>query len=320
MGQGIFRSTDNGESWTEVNNGLSDYSVNTIKANSIGYLFAGSVYGAHRSTDNGENWEMIINGLSYRAVFDLAINPAGYIFAATQNGVYRSTDNGDSWNRTNSGITASYVNDIIVNINGDVFAGSQGNNGGVFRSTNNGENWTQVNSGLTELSIRELTNNSLGDIFTSTNQNLFRSTNNGNEWTEFSSGITSFSIQSITASANGIIYAGSFGGGVYKTIEPVTHIYNDRNFFDQNCFSLGQNYPNPFNPSTKINYSVLQTSFVTIRVYDLLGNEIATLVNEAKQVGNYVVGFDGSELSSGIYFYKMQAGNFVDVKKLIMIK
>ena len=85
-------------------------------------------------------------------------------------------------------------------------------------------------------------------------------------------------------------------------------------------FYLSQNYPNPFNPDTKINYSAPNISFVTIKVYDVLGNEIATLINEEKKSGNYQVEFNGSNLSSGVYFYRMQAGNFSNTKKLILIK
>ena len=85
-------------------------------------------------------------------------------------------------------------------------------------------------------------------------------------------------------------------------------------------FSLSQNYPNPFNPSTKINYSVPRSNKVTIKVYDILGNEAATLVNEDKPAGNYSVNFNANKLSSGIYFYRMQAGNFVVTKQLILLK
>ena len=86
------------------------------------------------------------------------------------------------------------------------------------------------------------------------------------------------------------------------------------------AFSLGQNYPNPFNPSTKIKYSIPALGFVNLKVYDMLGNEVATLVNEEKPAGGYAVEFDASGLSSGIYFYKLQAGNYLDTKKMLMLK
>ena len=85
-------------------------------------------------------------------------------------------------------------------------------------------------------------------------------------------------------------------------------------------FSLQQNYPNPFNPSTLIEYSIPEQSFVDLKVYDILGNEVATLVNEEQSAGVYRADFTGADLTSGIYFYQLQAGNFVETKKMILIK
>lgn len=85
-------------------------------------------------------------------------------------------------------------------------------------------------------------------------------------------------------------------------------------------YSLSQNYPNPFNPTTTINYSVPKESFVTIKIYDVVGKEVTTIVNGNKSVGNYSIEFDASKLVSEIYFYRIQAGNFTDTKKLILIK
>jgi hypothetical protein len=85
-------------------------------------------------------------------------------------------------------------------------------------------------------------------------------------------------------------------------------------------YSLDQNFPNPFNPSTTIDYSVPEVSFITLKVFDVLGNEIETLVNEEKPVGRYEINFDASSLPSGVYFYKLRGGNFVDTKKMILLK
>ncbi|HZW40366.1 MAG TPA: T9SS type A sorting domain-containing protein [Ignavibacteriaceae bacterium] len=85
-------------------------------------------------------------------------------------------------------------------------------------------------------------------------------------------------------------------------------------------YSLEQNYPNPFNPSTKIKYTLPKQGLVIIKVYDVLGKEIMNLVNEEKPSGEYEVEFDGSSLSSGIYFYQIQAGEFLDTKKMVLMK
>ena len=85
-------------------------------------------------------------------------------------------------------------------------------------------------------------------------------------------------------------------------------------------FNVSQNYPNPFNPSTKIKYSLNQYGYVSLKVYDVLGKEVATLVNEDKSVGNYEVSFNASNLASGIYYYQFRAGEFVETKKMILLK
>lgn len=85
-------------------------------------------------------------------------------------------------------------------------------------------------------------------------------------------------------------------------------------------YSLKQNYPNPFNPSTEIVFALPQSEFVTLKVYDILGNEVASVVNEYRLKGTHTVKFDASKLSSGMYFYKIQAGDFSDTKKMTLIK
>ena len=85
-------------------------------------------------------------------------------------------------------------------------------------------------------------------------------------------------------------------------------------------FYLNQNYPNPFNPTTSIDYYVPKTSFITIKLFDILGRYITTLVNEVKKPGNYTIEFNARQLTSGIYFYKMQSSDFEQTKKLVLIK
>jgi hypothetical protein len=98
-----------------------------------------------------------------------------------------------------------------------------------------------------------------------------------------------------------------------------TGITNNGNIIPQ-VYSLSQNYPNPFNPVTKINYAIPKQSMTVLKVYDVLGREVMKLVNEVKQPGMYSVDFDGTNLSSGVYFYKLEAGTFNDVKRMMLIK
>jgi len=116
------------------------------------------------------------------------------------------------------------------------------------------------------------------------------------------------------------IYVADGGGGLYileNDFDPVG--INNENAFPLS-FSLSHNYPNPFNPTTTINYQIPEQSFVTLKVYDVLGSEIETLVDQEKPKGNYEVEFNATNLSSGVYFYRLRAGDFVETKKMVLMK
>jgi len=100
--------------------------------------------------------------------------------------------------------------------------------------------------------------------------------------------------------------------------DPPTYVEELNNILAN--YKLHQNYPNPFNPTTTIKYQIPELSFATLKVYDVLGSQVATLVNEEKPVGSYEVEFDATSLSSGIYFYRLQAGSFIKTKKMIIMK
>ena len=103
--------------------------------------------------------------------------------------------------------------------------------------------------------------------------------------------------------------------------QPVTGIETDQtNNTVPGKFTLNQNYPNPFNPSTKISYSIPNANFVTLKIYDVSGREVETLVSNFQNKGVYAVKFNAKHLSSGIYFYKMQAANFAEVRKMLLVQ
>ena len=126
---------------------------------------------------------------------------------------------------------------------------------------------------------------------------------------------------------NDDIYLASISSGVFRLKSPVVSVRDgDRNITLKD-FVLFQNYPNPFNPSTAIRYTIPNAvilsgakNLVTLKVYDVLGNEIATLVNEYKLAGSYEVEFDGGKLSSGVYYYQLKAGDYLETKKMLLLK
>jgi hypothetical protein len=128
--------------------------------------------------------------------------------------------------------------------------------------------------------------------------------------------------------SNGDLFISSFSDDNIVKVSNLPVGVEDEDNFVADAFSLEQNYPNPFNPSTSIRYTISsvissgakQSQMVTLKVYDVIGNEVAILVNEEKPSGSYEVKFDASELSSGIYFYKLQAGSLVETKKMILLR
>jgi hypothetical protein len=123
-----------------------------------------------------------------------------------------------------------------------------------------------------------------------------------------------FEFQGITTINNVIFDPNNW---IMKDVNLVTSIDDN---FALNNFELFQNYPNPFNPTTSIEYTVPNNGYISLKVYDILGNEIATLVNEQKSQGNYQIEFNADNLPSGTYFYKLTSGGFTEIKKMMLIK
>ena len=107
---------------------------------------------------------------------------------------------------------------------------------------------------------------------------------------------------------------------LYRTTNGGFTNVGNQNNLSPRIYKLNQNYPNPFNPLSTIGYQIPKSGFISIKVYNILGREVATLVNEEKPAGTYEVHFNGENFSSGIYFYKLKAGNYSSIKKMVLIK
>jgi hypothetical protein len=149
---------------------------------------------------------------------------------------------------------------------------------------------------------------------------ILKTTNGGVDWIPQKSGTRRalFSIYFVSSSTGWIV--GQYGTILKTTDGGVTFVGEDNKSVMPEKYILSQNYPNPFNPATVINYSIPVTGNVKIDVFDLLGRKIKTIVNEEKSAGTYIVKFDASFLSSGVYFYRLQVGNFVSTKKMVIMK
>jgi len=317
LGGGVFTSTNNGVNWIPANNGLTNISVISFTVSGTN-LFCGTYGGVFLSTNNGANWIEVNNGLPIATPF--IVNSLTFIdnnlFAGTAGyGVFLSTDNGANWIEKNNGLTNTAVSTLAVS-GSNIFAGTFS---GVFVSTDNGTNWINT-QGLAGVIVESLITIGPNIFAGSSGGGVYLSTNNGSNWTSVGLGIPNTTIYAFAISGSKI-FAGTLSGIVYKRelSEIITSVESMSTDLPTN-FSVSQNYPNPFNPSTTINFSVPSSEFITLKVFDVLGNETATLVNEEKPAGVYEVEFNALGLSSGIYFYKIQTSSFVETKKMILLR
>ena len=221
QGGGVFKSTDNGNTWTAMNNGLTAKDVHDIVVTPNGNLFAGTFAGGvFRSIDGGLSWTQVNNGLEMLFIEDLAVNSSGHLFAGTWEGggVYRSIDNGDNWTLQINGITNTYVTAVTVNAGDTLYAGTWGS--GVFRSVDNGDTWTAQSSGMLSANpaVVAFGINANGDLFAGMDfgEGIYKSVDGGENWTLLSIA-TGNNVYAIEADASGTLYAGTYGDGVFTS-------------------------------------------------------------------------------------------------------
>ncbi len=321
----IYRSTNGGSTWVEINDGLeSHWNTYSILTKENEEVIIGTSYGVFRSTNNGDDWYSLTSGSGLDYTYNsIAINDSGFIYAGG-NGIIRSFDDGNNWNQI---LPGKAVKMILINDLGYIFVGTIAS-GGLWRSTDDGLNWERKNNGFpnSDINITSLVSNRDGYIFAGTEINgVFVSTDNGEEWVQINEGLTNYMILSLMVKQDGYIFAGTNGSGVFRSTSSTTGVDESNQFIYS--FKLFQNYPNPFNPSTIIKFSIPSVEtyrdaslLITLKVFDILGKEVATLVNEEKPAGNYEVEFNASHLASGIYYYQLKAGDYVELKKMILMK
>lgn len=311
-GSGVYRSTDAGSTWSLV--GLSGRNIISLAVyGDTVYAGTNGLFGVYRSTNNGIIWSQTsLNNLDIRSF----VKSGNIIFAGSgqDSGVYKSTNNGENWTHT----SLNYRSIISLAANGNfIFAGAAGNNG-VFKSTDSGVTWTQTSLDNRQVYSIEIYGNNIlaGTLSTG----IYVSNDNGNNWHQRNEGfgvnptILSFCI------LNNYLFAGTQDSSIYR--RPINDFLGITQISIEVPlrFSLAQNYPNPFNPTTKIRFAIPKQSLIRLTIYDVTGRAIAILVSEELKTGTYEVDWDASNRASGVYYYKLEAENYSETKKMVLLK
>lgn len=326
---GIFLSTDFGDSWTSIASGYNlnnnDIFMSVFDSSNFAYSVSFGNTNLYSTTDGGYNW---LKSYLPRSAFitDVQILSQNNIwtcgslnnFNSISGFIFHTTDGGLDWRIIDMPIPISSMKMLNTN-RGIAFGSSQ-----IYYTIDGGKSWQQSFISQNYSSNPAFAfSDSLHGILNS-NGYFYETVDGGMTWSN-SSIITPLSGQLTKIAYNkagNMIILGSNGEFLISYAKtnygnaPFNIPINSKNIE----FKLNQNYPNPFNPTTVISYNVQKSCFVTIKVYDIIGREVATLVNSIKSPGSYNVNFDAAKLASGIYFCKMQAGSFIDTKKLILIK
>ncbi|MCU7495521.1 MAG: T9SS type A sorting domain-containing protein [Ignavibacteria bacterium] len=292
MSSCIYRSTDDGKTWTYRDLDVDSKSSFTIDAKGTFFLTTSSSRGIIKSYDKGMTWES--TGYSEKSAKKIRSSSKGYLFLQTDdNRMLLSKDGGSSWTS------------IIDNF---------------------------PNSGIADFYLDSKDRIYILDKL----RHLYYSADNGGKWTSITNNLLGPGIKCIALGPDLSIYAVTLSGEIYRTTElgysggstdstGTPNINDPKDSTNASIsapkdYSLSQNYPNPFNPNTTISYAIPHAGNVSISLFDALGNKVMDLVNEYKSEGIYKVNFDGKNFASGVYFYRIHSGNYIETKKLMLIK
>lgn len=344
----VFKTTNAGVNWLLIDstggdsgffNGLVFSKSNPMIgiAQSDSPLGVGTPYFILKTTNGGDNWFRqsppgITNSYGlYYSIFVIDNSFYGFlVYNSNITRTYLTSNAGVNWILGNEGLNINVTGDLVFNDNkntGILVTDALLPN--VERTTNSGQNWNLINTNT----------NISGDcgsawisgtitVFICAGQNtsnntILRSDDGGLTWTaQNTSNVTALAeIDYARYNDKLVAYCVASDGTVVKTrqtVKPVgiSQLSNEV----PEKFSLKQNYPNPFNPATNLEFGISKLGFVSLTIYDILGKEVSKLVNEELTPGNYKVEFNGSELPSGIYFYRLEVNGLRDTKSMMLVK
>ncbi len=331
----VLKTTDGGNNWSNINYGnINQNSVKFLNTNT-GYI-CGSIGSIIKTTNGGINWVNQQSNIRANLNYIQFVDQQNGFIAADSGYILKTVDGGENWNLTFPYNNKSYRAVCFINPNTGFVVGDSHtynpypiSNTVVVKTINAGLNWTiSINDGdggYYYFSDVLFLNDQIGWVVSSDNGlgYIKKTTNGGLSW------IQSFGplgpdyygdsgLNCIFSLGENYTWVGGGSGAIISTTSPIS--INPINFRIPEKFSLSQNYPNPFNPQTKIKFDISKQSFAKLIIYDILGREVATLVNEDLKPGTYSFDWDGSNYASGIYFYQLVVGDYAKTMKMVLIK
>ncbi len=320
----IYRTTNGGTNWTQVFTQAGGFIDGIVFTNvNTGFAYGDPVGGRWslwRTTNGGLNWDstgLYVPQVGSEAGWNNAIKVKGTnIWYGTNNTkIYHTTNAGVSWS---PGVT-TFLDSYCMHFNdaNNGLAGGETLN----KTTNGGATYTLLSAPGTG-NITGLSGANSTYYWYTRGDSLYATTNGGTNWSLAfvdTKGLWGVDVATLNNGC-GIGWAVGDSGKIIRiNVDSLVGISSNGNGIP-NIYRLEQNYPNPFNPSTKIAYELPKAGLVSMVVFDILGREVATLVNEVKPAGKYSVNFNASSLASGVYFYRITAGDFTESKKMLLIK
>jgi photosystem II stability/assembly factor-like uncharacterized protein len=314
----IVKTTNGGSAWVTIPTGVADqlWSLE-FTSRTTGYC-VGSSGRILKTTDGGSSWFGLNSGVQNQFYWLKFLNDSlGYLCGSSI--LLRTTNRGESWENMNFPSIPPFDQLRKIVFTDPATAYVIADIGRIRKTTDAGLNWTMLNTGTTEAIM------GIDFVSPSTayacgyNGVIIRTTDAGATWAPQASGLTEI-LTAVEFTSSDTGYISTWTGKVLKTTNGGVTFVQPLNEDLPTQIKLFQNYPNPFNPSTTIEYQLPTQSHVTLKVFDLLGREVATLVNEAQQPGTYAVQWDASSVASGMYFYRLITGENVQQHKMLLLR